>query len=201
MYLLSNWRTNSFDRNEFARSREIMVTFRQDRGSPPRPTIVPRAGTGARPGHHGGSFGRVSGPADVPPEILDRLRPICLGLPESYEEPAWVGTRWRIRKRTFAHVFTVDPADHRLIARPAATYGPSCLLTFRASMDELDSLIGGGYPFYKPPWAADVVGMALTGDTDWVEVAELLTDSYCRFAPKKLIAQVDRPSGADAGGR
>ncbi|MCW2798958.1 MAG: hypothetical protein JWQ70_430, partial [Aeromicrobium sp.] len=41
---------------------------------------------------------------EVPPEILDRLRPICLGLPEAYEEPAWTGTRWRVRTRTFAHV-------------------------------------------------------------------------------------------------
>jgi hypothetical protein len=44
-----------------------------------------------------GSFGRVSGPGDVPSEIIDRLRPVCLRLPQAYEEPAWVGIRWRIR--------------------------------------------------------------------------------------------------------
>ena len=52
----------------------------------------------------------MTGPGDVPPEILDRLRPICPGLPETYEEPAWVGIRWRIRKRTFAHAYEW-PAD------------------------------------------------------------------------------------------
>ena len=45
---------------------------------------------------------------DAPPEVVDRLRAICARLPESYEEPAWIGTRWRIRKRTFVHVYTVD---------------------------------------------------------------------------------------------
>ena len=45
---------------------------------------------------------------DVAPEIVARLRSMCLALPEAYEEQAWVGTRWRIRKRTFAHVLTID---------------------------------------------------------------------------------------------
>ena len=45
---------------------------------------------------------------DVAPKIVDRLRSVCLALPEAYEESAWVGTRWRIRKNTFAHVLTID---------------------------------------------------------------------------------------------
>jgi hypothetical protein len=36
--------------------------------------------------------------------------------------------------------------------------------------------------------------MILDEATDWVEVAELLTESYCLLAPKKLTAQVDRPA-------
>ncbi len=38
--------------------------------------------------------------ADVPDALLDELRAVCLGLPEAYEEQAWTGRRWRIRKRT-----------------------------------------------------------------------------------------------------
>jgi YjbR len=143
----------------------------------------------------GGSFAGMSGPADVPPEILDRLRPICLGLPETYEEPAWVGIRWRIRKRTFAHVLTVDP-DHQMAhARAAATDEPVCVMTFRAPGDEIEGLVTSGHPFYKPDWGADVVGMVLDEDTDWDEVAELLTDSYCVLAPKRLTALVSVPPG------
>lgn len=38
-----------------------------------------------------------------------------------------------------------------------------------------------------------MVGLRLDADTDWTEVAELLTESYCVLAPKKLVALVDRP--------
>lgn len=139
----------------------------------------------------------MSAPADVPPEFLDRLRPICRGLPEAYEEPAWVGIRWRVRRRTFAHVLTVDP-DHQMeYARAVATDEPTCVLTFRAPVDEVHALVAGGHPFYKPDWAADVLGMVLDDGVDWDEVGELLTESYCRLAPKKLAVQVPRPTPAD----
>lgn len=136
----------------------------------------------------------VTGPGDVPPEILDRLRPVCLGLPETYEEPAWVGTRWRIRKRTFAHVLTVDSDHPAARARAGGADEPVCVLTFRSPGDEIAGLIGSGPPFYQPGWGADVVGMVLDEGTDWTEVAELLTESYCVLAPKKLAALVDRPA-------
>jgi hypothetical protein len=142
-----------------------------------------------------GSVPCVTGPADVPPEILDRLRSVCLGLPETYEEAAWVGTRWRIRKRTFAHVLTVDPDHQAAYARAAATDQPICVLTFRSSGDEIDGVITSSQRFFKPGWGADVVGMVLDDRIDWDEVAELLTESYCVLAPKKLAAQVDRPPG------
>jgi hypothetical protein len=136
----------------------------------------------------------MTGPGDVPPEILDRLRPVCLGLPETYEEPAWVGTRWRIRKRTFAHVLTVGPDHPAAQARAAGGDQPICVLNFRSPGDEIAGLIGSGHPFYRPGWGDDVVGMVLDDDVDWTEVAELLTESYCVLAPKKLATLVDRPS-------
>ncbi|GAB3938290.1 MmcQ/YjbR family DNA-binding protein [Micromonospora vulcania] len=131
-------------------------------------------------------------PGDVPPEVLHRLRPICLGLPESYEEPAWVGTRWRIRKRTVAHVRTVDPGH----ARAVDVDRPTCLLTFRSPPDEIAGLVASGHPFYKPDWSPTVLGMVVDDDTDWDEVTELLTESYCLLAPKRLAALVDRPGPA-----
>ena len=44
-------------------------------------------------------------------------------------------------------------------------------------------------------WPPDMVGMVLDDGVDWDEVAELLTESYCVLAPKKLVARVDRPAG------
>lgn len=136
----------------------------------------------------------MTAPEDVDPEVLDRLRPICRGLPETYEEPAWVGTRWRIRRRTFAHVLTVDPDRQAVLARAAALDRPSCLLVFRSPLDEIAGLLSGGHPFYKPDWSPNVLGMILDEATDWAEVGELLTESYCVQAPKRLAALVDRPA-------
>jgi hypothetical protein len=142
------------------------------------------------------SFRSMSEPGDVPPEILARLRPICLSLPETYEEPAWVGVRWRIRKRTFAHVLTLDPEHQVVFARATMTDEPVCVLTFRASGDELHALVSGGHPFFKGSWGYDVVVMVLDADIDWDEVAELLTESYRILAPKKLAARVHGPPGS-----
>ena len=56
--------------------------------------------------------------ATVPRDVVAKLRLICLGLPDAYEESAWVGTRWCIRKKNFAHVLMIDagwpPAYARL---------------------------------------------------------------------------------------
>jgi hypothetical protein len=121
--------------------------------------------------------------SDVPAGIVDRLRSACLSLPEVDEEQAWAGTRWRIRKRTFAHVLTVDNLE-----------GAVTVLTFRSTGPELDALTGAGHPFFRPDWGTNVVGMVLDADVDWAEVSELVTESYCILAPKKLVSLVDRPS-------
>ncbi|HZM76411.1 MAG TPA: MmcQ/YjbR family DNA-binding protein [Candidatus Limnocylindrales bacterium] len=141
----------------------------------------------------------MAGSGDVPPLIEDRLRAVCLGLPDAYEELAWIGIRWRVRGRTFAHVCTVE-ADHPTShARVFATDGPVCVVTFRAPAREVGGLIGSGFPFYWPGWGVNVVGMVLHAHIDWTEVAELLIDSYRVQAPKKLariIDQTPRHAGA-----
>ena len=126
--------------------------------------------------------------------VLAELRSVCLVLPEAYEEPAWVGTRWRIRTRTFAHVLAIDSGWPPAYARAAASDGPLTVMTFRASGPDLDALEHAGHPFFRPRWWNDIVGMVIDRDVDWSEVAELLTDSYRLLAPKKLAALLDRPA-------
>jgi hypothetical protein len=92
-----------------------------------------------------------------------------------------VGTRWRIRKRTFAHVLAIDDGDVRTF------------LTFRAAGEELDVLRHAGHPFFFLGWGRNAMGMLLDDATDWAEVRELVCESYCLMAPKKLAALVDRP--------
>jgi hypothetical protein len=129
----------------------------------------------------------------VAPEIVDAIRSVCLGLPAVHEEPAWVGTRWRIRGHTFAHVLTVDSGWPPAYARAAGADGPITVLMFRSSGPELEVLRGTGHPFFAPPWRDDEVGIVLGADVDWDEVAELLTESYCVQAPRSLARTVDRP--------
>jgi hypothetical protein len=66
-------------------------------------------------------------------------------------------------------------------------------MTFRSSGAELDALSSAGYPYFRPRWFRDIVGMVLDRDVDWEAVGELVTQSYCVMAPKKLAALVDRP--------
>jgi YjbR len=132
---------------------------------------------------------------EVAPEIIDKLRALCLALPEAYEESAWVGTRWRVRKKTFAHVLAIDAGRPPGYARAAATDGPMTVLTFESSGPELAALSEAGHPFFKPPWRPTVIGMVVATAVDWDEVAELLTESYCVLAPKKLVELVERPTG------
>ena len=119
---------------------------------------------------------------DVPDEVVDRLRDLCLALPDAYEQRAWVGTRWMVRKKTFAHVLGVETDEAAWV-----------VLTFRSHGEELETLRNVGYPYYMLAWGRDALGMVIDHDTDWEEVREIVTESFCVMAPKKLVALVDRP--------
>jgi hypothetical protein len=110
------------------------------------------------------------------------MRAICGALPEAHEDQPWTGNRFRIRNRTFAHILTVDSKD-----------GVTTLIMFRADGPELEMLLHAGHPFAKAGWGHNVMLMIVDDGTDWDEVHELLTESYCLMAPKKLVALVERP--------
>jgi predicted DNA-binding protein (MmcQ/YjbR family) len=122
---------------------------------------------------------------DVPDEVVARVRELCLALPETHEEPAWKGTRWRVRTRTFAHVLGIEDDDRA-----------SVVLAFRSTGEELEALRHAGPPFLVLGWGRDALGVVLDDRTDWDEVRELITESYCALAPKQLVARIDRPDDA-----
>lgn len=124
---------------------------------------------------------------DVPEDVEVRLRAICLDLPETAEERAWKGTRWVVRKKNFASVLGVERDD----ADPVA------VLSFRSAGEELEVLRHAGHPFFVLGWGRDAMGMILDAATDWDEVRELVIESYCLLAPRKLVALVDRPGFED----
>jgi hypothetical protein len=142
----------------------------------------------------------VAGPIEVPRRLLELVRSACAGLPEVVEEPAWVGTRWQVRSRTFAHLVPVADGWPTAYARAARTDGPAVALMFRSAPPDLDALRRTGPPFFAPPWRADEVGLLLparggheVAGIEPDELVELLTDSYCVRAPERLARSVGRP--------
>lgn len=123
---------------------------------------------------------------DVPTEIVRRVRLACAHLPETSEEQAFTGVRWRVRDSTVAHVVTRQSAN-----------GPVTFVTFHAAGEELVALPAMGDPFHAG-WGPGLIALVLRtdGTTDWTEVKELLTESYRLVAPKKLIARLpETPDG------
>src|SRR3954453_4851551 len=118
---------------------------------------------------------------EVPEDIVRHVRMACAHLPEAYEEHPYARVRWRIRTRTLAEIVSVQGQVD------AVTY-----LTVHAAGEEHDALLAMGDPFF-PGWGPGLVAMLLRDDTDWGEVKELVTESYCLLAPKKLIALLPLP--------
>ena len=116
-----------------------------------------------------------------PDSWVRRLDEILSSFPRCKLEDAWVGVRWRVGAGTVAHVFGGEDQRFRI--------------TFRAEPDEVMALQHLGEPYFKAGWGSDVVGLILDEATDWVELAELLTDSYCIVAPASEAAKVARPGG------
>lgn len=127
---------------------------------------------------------------DLRPVVVDRVRSICMALPETHEEQAWTGVRWRVRTRTIAHLLQVLDGRPHSHARALGHDGPATVLTFRTAPSEVDAFASMGLPYFYGGWGRDVVGIILTDDTDWREVEELVTDSYRELAPRSLIARL-----------
>jgi hypothetical protein len=129
---------------------------------------------------------------DVPPDVLARLRLVCLDLPDAYEESAWVGTRWMVRKKNFAHVLMINEGAPAAYAEAAGCDGPACVLTFRSPQPALGAPRFRHHPFFRPVWFANISGVFIEPTTDWDDLTVLLIESYCVLAPKQLAAQVER---------
>lgn len=111
----------------------------------------------------------------LPVPSLDRLRALCLALPEVLEQEAWGDPTWRIRGKIFA---MVKQGDGRLS------------VWFKAPPGSQEILIGADPErFFRPPYVGHKgwVGMRLDSEgLDWAEVETLVKRSYRMTAPKRL---------------
>ncbi len=116
--------------------------------------------------------------------LTERLRAICLALPEATEKEAWGDPTFRIRDKIFA---MEKRGDGRVSIWCKAAPGSQQVLV-------------GADParFFVPPYVGHKgwVGMRLDDEPDWAEVAIVVRRSYRLVAPKKLAALVEDPIGA-----
>ncbi|HEX7134949.1 MAG TPA: MmcQ/YjbR family DNA-binding protein [Iamia sp.] len=114
--------------------------------------------------------------------VLDRLREICLALPETSERLSHGSPTFFIReKKTF--VMYLD--DH---------HGDGILGIWCAAPDGAQRDLVDTEPerFFVPPYVGHRgwLGVRLDHDVDWDEVTGIVEDAYCTVAPKLLVRQV-----------
>jgi hypothetical protein len=131
---------------------------------------------------------RANAPVEIPEDIVERVRALCMALPEvtvrvdgSLTTARSTAHSFDIRRRSFC----------LLVAREGPTGKAVPLLVLRADPDEREALLSIGHPFFAARPGRDRIVVLLTDDTDWEEIRELVTESYRTLAPKKLTALLD----------
>ena len=121
-------------------------------------------------------------------QSIERVRSLCAPLPKAVESGGVAsgvgklsGTRvvtFTVSRRVFARMFVLD----------APAGGQQLVLWVRADLAERESLVRAGHPYF--PAGPREVGIVIDDETDWAELAELVTESYVVIAPKKLASEV-----------
>lgn len=110
---------------------------------------------------------------------LDRLRAICLALPNAHEVLAWGAPTFRVRNKIFAMYAHAD--NHHGAGRHAVWCNSTSLMQDMLVRSRPDR-------FFVPPYVGPKgwIGIRLDRRPSWREVAELMRDSYRLTAPKRL---------------
>jgi hypothetical protein len=112
---------------------------------------------------------------------VDRLRAICLALPEATEKIAWGEPTWRVRGKLFAQL-----DDHHHGADHLAVWLP-------APLGEQEAMVfTDPARFFRPPYVGSRgwVGVRIDRKPDWTLVARLVEQAYRVVAPPRLQASI-----------
>lgn len=114
---------------------------------------------------------------------LERLRTICLALPDTNERISHGSPCFFIRDKTsFVHFHDDHHGDGRLAIWCPAPPGT------QAQVVEAEP-----ERFFRPPYVGHRgwIGLRLDIDPDWGEVGGVVTEAYRQVAPKTLVRQMD----------
>jgi hypothetical protein len=115
---------------------------------------------------------------------VDRLRAICLALPEATEKIAWGEPTWRVRGKLFAQL-----DDHHHGAEHLAVWLP-------APLGEQEAMVfTDPERFFRPPYVGPRgwVGVRIDRRPSWKQVASLVEQAYRLVAPPRLLASRGAP--------
>lgn len=116
-------------------------------------------------------------------DTYERVRKICLALPETTERPSHGMPTWFVRdKKTFVNYADNHHHDGRLALWCHAPEGVQEIL-----------IDADPERFFYPPYVGHRgwIGVRLEGDPDWDHIAAIIEDAWRMVAPKSLIAVLD----------
>ena len=117
---------------------------------------------------------------------LEKVRKVCLALPEAHEVEAWGEPTFRVRNKLFA--MYAAAGNHHGAGRPS--------LWIKATHVNQDLVLHSDADrFFKPPYVGPSgwIGVYLDGKPDWSIIAELVRDGYVLTAPKRIAAALLEP--------
>lgn len=108
---------------------------------------------------------------DAAAELAERMRAICLDLPEVTERPSHSAPTWFVKdKRAFVTLWADGHHDNDF----------PHLWCANVLEGQQELLAADPARFFRPPYVGHRgwVGVRLDGDPDWAEIAELCRDAY-----------------------
>ena len=119
----------------------------------------------------------------MPTDQLERLRKLCLALPEAHEVEAWGEPTFRVNNKIF--VMHAASGNHHGAGRESV---------WCKAKPVTQDLLMRAEPkrYFSPPYVGPKgwVGIWLDGQPDWDAVEGLLEDAYRLTATKKLVARL-----------
>ena len=115
---------------------------------------------------------------------VDRLRTLCLALPEAHEVEAWGEPTFRVRNKIFAMYAASE--THHGAGRPSVWVKSTHLIQDMLVHEDADR-------YFAPPYVGPKgwLGIRLDRRPNWKSVEDLLRDAYLLTAPRRIAAKLE----------
>lgn len=118
-------------------------------------------------------------------KVLEKVRAICLALPETTETPTWGQPHFRVKDKIFAG---------------CGLHGEKQTIGCKLEMEHADFLVQNDPKFSRAPYVGHKGWVSIDPDQvkDWNQIRDLLHESFRLIAPKKLLATMKAGKGAES---